>query len=86
MSLSGTYDNSSGVLKIQKYKDNIMSDITTAKATRNPTVPAVIIILILTLGTCVRVTVITPCVLVLLFEADPDGGGDDHMSVMVETA
>ena len=48
-----------------------------------------IIILLLTLGTCVRVTVIIPCVLVLLFEADADGEKDDHniiMSVTVETA
>ena len=69
-----------------KSTKTIMSDITT---TRNPTIPTmIIIILLLTLGTCVRVTVIIPCVLVSLFEADPYGGGDDHisMSVMVETA
>ena len=72
-------------LQYKSTKTILMSDITT---TRNPTIPTMIIILLLTLGTCVRVTVIIPCVLVLLFEADPDGGGDDHiiMSVMVKTA
>ena len=46
-----------------------MSGVTTTKAIRNPTVPAM--------------------TLLLLLEADPDGGGgalDDHVSLMLETA